>query len=224
MVRCEAMLFDLDGVLVDSIVVVERHWKLWAEQYGYDWKEILQHAHGMRTAETIQRVAPHLDVDKEVEFIATGEAADTDGLRVYDGVKELLHALPKSCWTVATSGSRAIATTRLRYAELPIPEHLVTADDVQRGKPNPDPYLLAAKKLGKNPERCLVIEDAPAGVTAAKAAGAFVIAVSTTHHESELQHADVITGKLANIDVQVVQKENGEMELEVNVKQPALSV
>jgi sugar-phosphatase len=224
MVRCDAILFDLDGVLVDSIVVVERHWTQWALKHGFDPDEILQNMHGKRTIETVRVFAPHLDVVHEAELISKGETYDTEGMKVIDGAKELIQSLPESCWTIATSGTRETALNRIRFAGIPVPANLVTADDVEKGKPNPDPYLLAAKKLGKNPERCVVIEDAPAGVTAGKAAGAFVIAVTTSHDESELQHADMIIDRLANIAVQIIPSDAGNALLEITVKQPMLSV
>lgn len=224
MVRCEAILFDLDGVLVDSMTVVERHWKLWAERHGLNPDEVIHKAHGRRIIETVEELTPHLDVNAEVETIASGEATDTDGLKLIEGADTLLNSLPKSNWAIATSGTRETALTRLHYAGLPLPNHLISADDVDKGKPNPDPYLLAAKKLGKNPERCVVIEDAPAGVTAAKAAGTYVIAVTTSHDEAELQHADIITDRLSSIEVTVQHSDNHESTLEIIVNQPALSM
>lgn len=224
MVRCEAILFDLDGVLVDSMVVVERHWTIWAEKHGFDPEVILQKAHGRRIIETVEEFAPHLDIHTEVESIANGEATDTDGLKLIEGADTLLNSLPKSNWAIATSGTRETALTRLHYAGLPLPSHLISADDVDKGKPNPDPYLLAAKKINKKPERCVVIEDAPAGVTAAKAAGAYVIAVTTSHVESELLHADIITDSLTSIEVTVQPAEHHETTLEITVHQPALSL
>lgn len=198
---CDAILFDLDGVLVDSTQVVERQWQLWAIHHQLDVQMVMAIAHGRRALEIIQTVAPHLNGIDETTKLAAAEAADTDGLRVYQGAYELLTRLPATDWAVATSGTRIVANARLNHAGLPLPTVFVTADDVQRGKPNPDPYLLAAERLGVPPQRCIVIEDAPAGIEAGLAAGARVIAVASTHPRTQLHHATAIVNQLADLAV-----------------------
>lgn len=200
---CQAIIFDVDGVLIDSDPVAERHWRAWADRHGVDYDAILRIHHGRPTVETIRQVAPHVDAAQEAHIKETAEADDTEGLRLYPGVKELLAGLPRDRWGVATSGTRRTVSLRFPYLCLPEPSVMVTADDVQRGKPAPDPYLLAAERIGVAPADCLVIEDAPAGVASAKAAGAKVIAVTTTNRADDLGLADAIAPALAALQVSV---------------------
>lgn len=199
--ECDAVLFDLDGVLVDSAVCVERHWRRWAAEHHLDGDEIMRVAHGRPTVETIRLVAPHLSTEEEAARLDAGEAFDTDGVMAIDGAARLVRSLPPDGWAIATSGTRDTAMTRLRHTGLPVPSVLITADDVKRGKPNPEAYLLAAAKLDVRPERCVVVEDAPAGVSAAHAAGMRVIAVATTHSEIELGEADIRAERLVDIRI-----------------------
>jgi sugar-phosphatase len=199
--ECDAVLFDLDGVLVDSAACVERHWRRWAAEKHLELEEIMRVAHGRPTVETIRLVAPHLPAEEEGARLDAGEAFDTDGVTAVEGAAPLVHSLPPDAWAIATSGTRDTAMTRLRHTGLPVPLVLITADDVKRGKPNPEAYLLAAAKLGVRPEQCVVVEDAPAGIRAAHAAGMRVIAVATTHAQAELGEADVRTGRLADIQI-----------------------
>jgi sugar-phosphatase len=186
---CDAIVFDLDGVLVDSSVVVERHWRRWAAGRGVDYARIAALMHGRRSAEVMALVAPHLDAERESHALDADEALDTDGLRVFDGAAMLLRGLPPGKWGIATSGTAVTATTRLRFGGLPVPDALVTAEDVRRGKPDPDAYVLAAKRLGVAAARCVVVEDSPAGVAAAHAAGMRAVAVLTTHGPAALAAA-----------------------------------
>ena len=199
---CEAVIFDLDGVLVDSTACIEKHWRLWAAKHGFDPAKILSVMHGRRTVESMRLVAPHLEVEQEAAQLEAIEAVDTEGVVEIAGAKALMEALPIGRWAIATSGGTVMATNRLIYIGLPIPPVLITADDVSRGKPDPEPYLLAAKGLGFAPSACVVIEDAPAGIQAARAAGMRVIAVATTHAPEELVEADVIVERL--LDLQLV--------------------
>jgi len=213
--HCDAILFDLDGVLVDSTQVVERQWRQWAIRNQIDLVQLMAIAHGRRAIEIIQRMAPHLDSRAEAAILAAAEAADTEGLLVYEGAHRLLTTLPATACAIATSGTLAVASARLAFAGLPTPTVFVTSDDVQRGKPNPDPYLLAATRLGVPPKRCLVFEDAPAGIEAGLAAGACVIAVASTHHKAELTRATAIVDRLA--DVQFELHANAEYKLTVRL-------
>ena len=198
-IRCGAILFDLDGVLMDSRVAVERAWERWAAGHGIDPAAVLAEAHGRRTIDTIRAIAPLLDVETEARLLEDAEAIDFDGVTTLPGGAELLGALPSGSWTVVTSGTRALATGRLAHGGLPIPEQLITADDVERGKPDPQPYLAGAAALGVDPADCLVIEDAPAGIEAGKAAGMNVLALATTFQASELAAADYVVGSLADV-------------------------
>jgi len=196
--ECRAVVFDLDGVLVDSTGYVEEQWRRWATAKGLSVEPFLRVCHGRRALETIRLAAPHLDAEVEVAAFAPEEADPI--LAPVEGAARLLQALPVGTWAVATSGTRAVATERLRRAGLPVPGVLVCAEDVMRGKPCPDVYLLAAAGLGVEPTECLVVEDAPAGIEAARAAGMGVIALTTTHRCEELS-ADACTASLAGIHV-----------------------
>src|SRR2546429_2524493 len=177
--RCSALLFDLDGVLVDSRAVVERTCRRWALRHQLDPDEVLRIAHGRRTRDTVKAAAPHLETDREAAWIDAVELADIDGLSAVPGSPELLAALPPTSWAVVTSCGRALAELRLTSVGLPIPPILVTSEDVSQGKPAPDGYRLAAKRLGLDPAACIGFEDAPAGIAAARGAGARGIALTT---------------------------------------------
>ena len=198
---CDALLFDLDGVLIDSTSCITRHWKAWADCHGLDLSTVMQAAHGIRTVETMRLVAPHLDVEAEAEHFTAGEIADTGGVVVIESAAELLAGLPEGAWAVVTSGSAELATARLVRAGLPIPSVLVTAGDVQRGKPAPDPYLLGAERLGLPVDRCVAVEDSPAGIQSARAARMRVIGIAATHARAELGQATVVVDRLSALRI-----------------------
>src|ERR1700733_4866702 len=188
-IRCGALLFDLDGVLVDSTPAVIRVWTQWAIAHGFDPDEVVRRAHGRPSISTIREYLPQGDHEAENRVVEGGEIADLHGVAPLPGARELLEALPPDRWTIVTSCTRPLGTTRLRAAGLPIPTHLVTCDDVKNGKPDPEPYLKGASLLGVAAKDCVVVEDAPAGIRAGKAAGARVIACRTTSPEPELREA-----------------------------------
>ncbi|HTE91211.1 MAG TPA: HAD family hydrolase, partial [Terriglobales bacterium] len=202
--NCSAILFDLDGVLVDSTGSVARQWRLWATENNIDPEKVLEIAHGRRTIEVVRILAPHLDAKAEESKIEKREADDIDGVAVMPGAAELLKSIPEGSWCVVTSGTRYLATSRLRYAQLPIPRVLVAADDVQKGKPDPEPYLKGAELLKVEPSQCLVIEDAPAGIRSAHAGGMKAIALTSTYPATELREADVVLQDLKQIQVRAV--------------------
>jgi mannitol-1-/sugar-/sorbitol-6-phosphatase len=199
--RCAAVLFDLDGVLVDSTRSVERQWRIWARARGIDEEKAVAIAHGVRAVEVIRAIAPHLDAEAEVRKLESQEAADHDGVAVMPGAAELIRAIPDRRWGVVTSGRRHLATARLKLAGIPIPRVMVTAGDVVDGKPHPEPYLKGAERLGINPAECLVIEDAPAGIRSAHAGGMKVIALASTYPASALSEADAVVSKLDQIQI-----------------------
>jgi sugar-phosphatase len=201
--ECDAVLFDLDGVLVDSRACVERHWRRWASEHGIDPDETMRFAHGRPTVDSIRLVAPHLPADLEAARLNAAEAFDTDGVVAIQGAAELVRRLSPTVWAIATSGTRDTALTRLRHTGVPVPHVLITADDTTRGKPDPEPYLLAAAGLNVPPGRCVVIEDAPPGITAGRAAGMRVVAVATTHPAAELEEASVIAREVQDIEIVV---------------------
>jgi mannitol-1-/sugar-/sorbitol-6-phosphatase len=198
---CSAILFDLDGVLCDSTRAVDREWREWAQRKGVDGDAIMAIAHGVRTIEVIRHVAPHLDAEAEAAAIENHEAHDQRGVTVMPGAFDLVRSIPEGRWGVVTSGSRLLASNRLRYCGLPVPEVLVTSDDVTNGKPHPEPYLRGAELLGFAPAECLVIEDAPAGIAAARAAGMKVIGIASTYGTEALEKANAVIRKLGQIRV-----------------------
>ena len=197
---CSAILFDLDGVLLDSTRVVAEQYTRWAREHGIDPAEVMKAAHGVRTLEVVQRVAPHLDAVAETRKIEDREAV-ADGIVAIPGAVALLNTIPRGRWCVVTSGTRYLATTRMRRFGIPVPDILVTADDVRHGKPDPEPYRRGAELLKANPADCVVIEDAPAGIRSARSAGMKVISLPTTYPASELHEADVIIAGLGSLKV-----------------------
>lgn len=188
--HCAGILFDLDGVLVDSRRCVEGIWRTWAAGKGLDPGPFIRIAHGRRISETIRAVAPELNVAEEVAALDRMEEVDTDGLLPVPGAAALLDTIPAARWAIVTSGSRRVATLRLGVVGLPIPQVFVTAEAVRQGKPAPDGYLAAVAQLGLPAAACVAIEDSPPGVAAARSAGMRVIAVLTTHHARDLVLAD----------------------------------
>jgi mannitol-1-/sugar-/sorbitol-6-phosphatase len=193
--RFAAVLCDLDGVLVDSGAAVESVWREWAVAQGLDADAVAHASHGVPTREVIASVAPHLPAAEEAERLEAVHAAT--GGDALPGAAELLAAAPPEALAVVTSCGHELAAARLRAAGLPEPAILVTADAVRRGKPAPDAYLVAAQALGADPSGCVVIEDAPAGIRAGRAAGMTVWAVTTTHSADELTDAHHTASDLA---------------------------
>jgi len=212
---CQAVLFDLDGVLVDSTPCVTRIWSAWALSHGLDPAYVVHVAHGQRTVETVRKVAPHSDAAHEASIIEEREIEDTEGLRVLPGAPELLATIPPDRYTIVTSGTRRLATKRLQAVGLPVQANMVTADDVTRGKPDPEPYLRGAAAVGFPASECVVFEDAPSGIRAAKAAGATVIGVPTTYKPEELCHAAIIIPSLVVVRV-AVRDEKTPLELDIS--------
>ena len=197
-VDCSAVLFDLDGVLVDSTEYIEQQWREWAVSKGLDPAPFLRVCHGRRAVETIRLAAPQLDAEAEVARFRD-QATENVALAPLPGARELLAALSGRRWAVVTSGARRFALARLAGAGLPVPPVLVSADDVREGKPSPEGYLRAAQLVGAAPGACVVFEDAPSGVTAGRAAGATVVAVGTTHPPEALAEAHAIVSSLADV-------------------------
>jgi sugar-phosphatase len=200
--RCEAILFDLDGVLVDSAERVERTWRAWAARHNLDPERVLAFAHGRRTLETIQLVAPELSSAAEAAALESSEAMGAEGVYEIEGARELLQSLPPDRWAVVTSGIRAVAEFRTRLTRLPMPQVMICAADISRGKPDPEGYLAAADRLGFESKDCIVIEDAPAGIEAAHNAGMRVIAIATTYPADRLQDADATIRRLSDLTIE----------------------
>ncbi|PRX92277.1 sugar-phosphatase [Allonocardiopsis opalescens] len=198
----EAVLFDMDGTLVDSTAVTVECWTRWAAEYGVGREEFARvHAHGRPSAEIIADLLPAGEVAAANRRIEELEVAAAEGVRVLPGTRELLAALPARRWAVVTSCTAPLAEARLAAAGIEPPE-LVTADDVARGKPDPEPFALGARRLGAEPGRCVAVEDAPAGLASARAAGMVAIAVATSHSPEALT-ADVVVTDLRSVRARV---------------------
>jgi sugar-phosphatase len=188
-IDCQGLLFDLDGVLVDSSPAIARVWNIWARKYGFDPEETVRIAHGRPSLATIRELLPNADHDAENAIVERMEIEDIGDVVPLPGAVELLHAVPAGRWTVVTSCSRPLALIRLQAAGLPVPEKLVTSSDIVNGKPDPEPYLKGAELLGLAPQDCIVFEDAPAGIRSGKGAHSRVVAFQTTERDDLLLQA-----------------------------------
>lgn len=197
-----AVICDMDGTLIDSTPAVIRSWMTWADEYTIAYEDLLGR-HGRPAADSVaELVAPHR-YDEALARIAELEVNDVADIIVLPGVLDALTAVPANQLAIATSCTVQLAEARIIAADLPRPDVLVTVDDVTRGKPDPEPFLLAASRLGVAPEDCLVLEDAPAGVAAARAAGMASLAVTTTTAAEDL-FADLVVPDLAHIRFETV--------------------
>lgn len=185
-------LFDIDGTLVDSTPAVERAWRTWASENGVDGDEIMRVSHGRRTEDTLADFLPPEQVAPAYRRMEELEMSDLDSVVALPGAADLLASLPRDRWAAVTSGARELMRARLHAAGLPVPDVLITAEDVEQGKPDPTGYLLAAGHLGAEPSQCVVVEDAPAGLEAGTRAGCRVIAVATSHSPEQLAGYEVI--------------------------------
>jgi sugar-phosphatase len=194
-ISCRGLLFDMDGVLVDSTPAVARVWSRWAQKHGLDTDSTVKRAHGRPSLATIQELLPHATAQvhaAENDWMERAEIADLDGVMALPGSRELLSSLPPNKFAVVTSATRDLAQVRLRAAGLlQFALHLITSNDIQRGKPDPEPYQKGAALLSLSPTDCIVIEDATAGVRSGKAAGARVTGLRTTSSDEELRTAGV---------------------------------
>jgi len=217
-VTCSGLLFDLDGVLIDSTPAVERVWSGWAIANGFDPAETVRRAHGRPSIETLRELLPNGDPEAENRKVERGEIEDTEGVVPLPGARELLDSLPKNRWAIVTSCTRALAETRLRAARLPIPQRLLTSNDITHGKPDPEPYRKGADLLGLPASKCLVFEDAPAGVRAGKAAGALVIALRTTSTDDQLEEAGADWILSAFADLSLIEYDNDSDPIKISLK------
>lgn len=200
-IRCLGVLFDLDGVLVDSTPAVARCWTKWSLLHGFVPEEVVRRAHGRPSMTTLRELLPNADHQAENRQMERWEIEDISDVVALPGAVQLLQALPPERWAIVTSCTRPLAEVRIRAGGLPWPKHLVTSADVQRGKPDPEPYIKGATCLGLAPADCIVVEDAPAGIRAGKAAGASVLALRTAETDAELTAAgaDWIVADLSSV-------------------------
>jgi sugar-phosphatase len=202
-VQCKAVLFDLDGVLIDSTRAVARVWHRWAVEHGFNPEEVIKRAHGRPSLTTVREYLPNADHEVENHEVERREMEDLEGVVLLPGSARLLAELPPDRWTIVTSCTRPLAETRLRAAGLPVPERMVTSNDIKNGKPHPEPYLKGASVLGFSAADCVVVEDVPAGIRAGKASGARVIAFRTTVKDPELlaAGADWVLNNCSDISI-----------------------
>lgn len=188
-IQCKALLFDLDGVLINSTPAVARVWREWAIEHGFNPEEVVARAHGRPSLTTVREYLPNADHQVENREVERREIEDLDGVAPLPGALELLSSLPEERWTIVTSCTRALAEVRIKAAGLPLPKKFVTSNDIVNGKPHPEPFLKGAAVLGFSANDCIVFEDVPAGVRAGKAAGSRVIAFTTTVMADALREA-----------------------------------
>ena len=187
--NCAAVLFDLDGVLINSTLAVARVWRCWALEHGFDPQEVVARAHGRPSLTTVREYLPNADHEAENREVERREIEDLEGVVPLPGALDLLANLPHERWTIVTSCTRPLAEVRIKATGLPLPSKMITSSDIIHGKPHPEPYLKAASLLGFAAPDCVVLEDVPAGIRAGKAASARVIAFKTTAAESALRGA-----------------------------------
>ncbi len=199
---CRALLIDLDGTLIDSVARIRRLWQWWAARRGVPLEPLLEVMHGRPAVETIRLAAPQLVAEDEVEALDTELISDLHDVHLYPGALDLLTRLDGAPWAIVTSASARVTEAHIAHLHLPRPPVVVTADLIQTGKPSPEAYLLAAHRLGIQPQDCIVIEDAPVGVQAGKAAGMRVIAIASTHPREALQEADAIAANLGSVRIE----------------------
>jgi len=208
-IHCKGILFDMDGILISSIGSVERSWTQWSRMRGIDPAYAISLAHGCRAIETLAKLRPDLDCEAELKIIEDIEIADNEELSVLPGVSDLLKKLPKDRWTVVTSATERLARQRLAEGGIPVPERLVTADQVIHGKPHPQPFLAGAAILGFAPEECVVFEDSSSGAQAGRAAGCTVIATPFSHSVESLNAAHHLVDDLTGVKVEVLHENKG---------------
>ncbi len=189
----------MDGVLVDSTGVVERGWRRWALEVGVAPAEVLAVAHGRPSREVIALFAPHLDATEETDRLNEWATEDPEGVAVLPGASECVMLAAQGRWAVVTSAETEPARSRMQAVGLPLPPVLISADDVTHGKPHPEPYQRGSRALRVRAADCLVIEDAPAGITAARAARMSVLAVATTHDAESLRDADAVITSMHDV-------------------------
>ena len=208
--KCKGFLFDLDGTLVDSLPVVERAWSNWAKSRDLDPAVVLDFIHGKQAITSLRHFMPGESeeaIQQQFRLLERTEAEDTDGISALPGAVALLQRLDQLSipWAIVTSGTVPVARARHAAGELATPEIFITAELVAKGKPNPDPYLLGAQRLGLKPEECVVVEDAPAGILSGLAAGCKVIAVNAPDDTPKLDQVDLVLKSLAVLQVEPVQ-------------------
>ncbi len=215
--QCKAILFDLDGTLVDSIAAVDRAWAKWALRHNLDPSVVVPQIHGRRAIDSLRLLAPDPNIDFDIEqaWLENVEASDTEGVVPIAGAMEFVASVPLHQWSVVTSGASPVANARMKAVGLE-PLHAVYGEDVEKGKPHPDPYLLAAERLGLDPSDCLVFEDTAAGVRAGQSAGMKVIAITIGANRPDLLSAEAV---IADYTTLVIQRDKDELLVKFDSKE-----
>jgi sugar-phosphatase len=213
-IRCKGVLFDMDGILISSLGSVERSWTKWANLRGIDPVHACKLAHGCRAIETVAKLRPDLDSEAELKIIEDLEMEDNEGLTVLPGVLNLLASLTgpdgsRDRWTVVTSATERLARARMAVGGIPVPERIVTAEQVTRGKPHPAPFLAGAKLLGFAPEECVVFEDSSSGAQAGRAAGCTVVATTFSHSIEALDAAHYLIRDVTGVVTTILPGDEG---------------
>lgn len=209
LIRCQGVLFDMDGILISSLGSVERSWTKWAQMRGVDPVYACSIIHGRRAIDSIIKLRPDLDPLPELKILEDMEIGDNDGLSVLPGVLDLLASLPKNRWTVVTSATERLARARLAAGGVPVPERLITANQVTEGKPHPAPFLAGAALLGFAPQECVVFEDSASGAEAGRAAGCTVVATTFSHSVEALYAAHYLVPDLTGVTASILPGDEG---------------
>lgn len=207
-IDCGAILFDLDGTLVDSSDAVARTWTTWASIHQLDPNDVFYAARGKRPIDTIRHFAPSSNLMTEVARLEAIEISELDSILALPGAYDIVEMIAADKWAVVSSGSRKLAQARIATCAFPRPPVVIGSEDVGRGKPDPEPYIAATIRLGVAPEDCMVFEDTPAGIQSAKTAGCTVVALTTTHAAADLKAAD---GMIPNLSAVRVQRKDGRL-------------
>ena len=208
-VATKGILFDMDGVLISSIGSVVRCWQRWAAMYGVPDAAHYEVPHGVRAIDIVKSLRPDIDPEEGLRVIENMEMEDMADLTVLPGVKSLLKGLPPERWAIVTSATRRLLLGRLVAAGLPVPERIISADMVERGKPDPEPYRRGAEWLGFRPEECVVVEDSESGAKAGRAAGCTVVATTFSHSIESLAAAHYLVEDLAGVEATIFDGDEG---------------
>lgn len=200
---CKGFIFDLDGTLVDSTKAVEKVWKMWCNENNLNFNEVLATSHGRPAIETIKAFIPNGPVEEMSQQFLQREIEETEELEQIKDANTFLAKIPPDNWSIATSGTDELATSRIKSANIQLPKHLITADDIEKGKPDPEIFYKAAERMNISIEKCVIFEDSLNGINAALSSGAKVIGLDTVYSRDDLQYTDLIISNFSEIDIKI---------------------
>ena len=192
MIECKKFIFDVDATLVDTQAVIDNIWKKWCETVGVSYVDMSQYIHGRKIEETLHCISPSYACDVQVEKVKSIALSEMTKAQEISNAHSFIANLSPNAWGIATSGPKKVATTSLLASGFDLPKVMICAEDVLKGKPDPEPFIKAAHALNVTPSECVAFEDSPSGVLSAKRAGCFTVALLTSHKEDELEDADLI--------------------------------